>query len=86
MHYYAKDRTVTNLDGRVDDGTTYRSVLNRESAWQRLRSRGITHLIDTVWGEGFWRDVTSKGKILFEKPYGENLELRMVVVELPPTS
>lgn len=83
MHYYARQIRVINLDGRVDDGSLYRTLLAGGSTLDNQRRRGITHVIDTIWDDGYWQRMVEEGRILHRVPYGNEGDKTMVVLELP---
>ncbi len=85
MHYYAHDRLVHNLDGRVDDGGLLRVLESGGSHLDYMWSRGVTHQIDAVHDDSHWRWILVDGEIVYERPFGPAGEGRMVVIALPPS-
>ena len=83
LHWYASDRKVLNLDGRVDDGGLLATLEAGGSSLDYVRERGVTHLIDTQWDDGLWRRLVDQGEVLHERPYGPRGASRMVVVTIP---
>jgi len=84
LHYYAQDRPVANLDGRVDDGSLLATLQAGGSSLEYLRDRGVTHLIDTPVDDGLWRELLARGEVLHARPYGRDGSRRVVVLAVPP--
>ena len=88
-HYRSETRRFHNLDGRVDDGSFYRRLVEGGTVEDYVRSRGVTHVVDRAYPTdinygAFWRRALQDGKLLAQFPVRRDGSDAILVVEMPP--